>query len=716
MEAFKLVYQNNIATLTFDVPNEKVNILKSNYMKEFSVLINELEKLPKTTVLIFKSGKPDSFIVGADVNEINTMDSQLLAFEKSRMGQEIFNKIQNLPYPTVAAINGVCVGGGLELALAFKYRVASDSDKTLLGLPEVKLGIIPALGGTQRLPRLIGLQSALPLILSGKMIDAKKALKIKLVDAIFAKEFFDEKILAFGKKLLTTEGIKEIENQRKLKPFSRKLIEKNPLGRIIIFNKAEKELKAFTKGKYPAPLAALEAVKQGFTTSLEKGLINEAKIFSKLAPSQTSKNLIHIFFLQEDLKKFTGSRDKNIKPLKIENATIIGAGFMGSGIAWLLSQYCEVPVRMKDLNQNAVTKGFKSIKEISFELIKKHKISEHESNFAMLRISGTTKNSGIEKSDFIVEAIIEEIEAKKSMLNSIEQLVKKEAIIVSNTSSLSISEMAKSLKFPERFAGMHFFSPVHKMPLVEIIPGEKTSEKTIVTLIQLSKQLKKVPIIVKNCPGFLINRVLLPYINEAIFALEEGFSIQEIDNAITYFGMPVGPLLLADEVGWDVGFKVAKILHNGYGDRMPLPSIVSKIDENKDMLGRKSNKGFYIYDQKKKKPNPAILQLVQQKNILSKKLDRQKEIIDRCILIMLNEVSLCLEDNVIDSPEKVDFAMIMGIGFPPFHGGICRYADQRGIKEIVNRLTEFESKYGIRFTPSKLLVELAKSNKTFYSM
>lgn len=714
MNAFKLTYQDNIATVIFDTPNEKVNILKSNIMQEFSILLNELEALPLQTVLIFKSGKQDSFIVGADINEIQIIDSTLLAFEKSRMGQEIFNKLQKLPYPTIAAINGACVGGGLELALSFKYRVVSDSDKTFLGLPEVKLGIIPGLGGTQRLPRLIGLQSALPLILSGKTINAHKAFKLKIADAIFAKEFFDDKVLAFGKKLLTPDGVKEIESLRKNKTISQRLIDNNSLVRMFVYKKAKKELLKQTKGNYPAPLAALEAIKQGFNTSLEKGLESEAKIFSKLAPSSISKNLVHIFFLQENVKRYSGSDNKSITPHLILNAMVVGSGFMGSGISWLLSQYFNIPVRMKDVNQLAITKGFKAIKSVSSELIRKHKISEHEAGMAMLRISGTTQNKGTEKTDLLVEAIIEEMSAKKTLLSSIEPELKKETIIASNTSSLSITEMATVLKYPERFAGLHFFSPVHKMPLVEIIPGEKTSEKTLVTLVQLAKTLKKTPVVVKNCAGFLVNRILLPYINEAIFALEQGYSVQEIDEAITYFGMPVGPLTLADEVGWDVGFKVANILHDSYGDRMPLPAIVSKINENKETLGRKTNKGFYIYEAKKKKTNQNILQLLNIYDESKKKNNRQEEIIDRCMLMMINEAAYCLGEDVIASPGLLDIAMIMGIGFPPFRGGVCRYADQRGIKDIVNKLEEYKNRFGIRFTPAPLLQSLAESGKTFY--
>lgn len=713
-----VIEKNGVANLIFDLPNEKVNKLSAPVLMELEKALNVIDGNKAIRVLLITSNKKDIFIAGADINEIKAIRDAKDAFTKVSRGQNILTKIAQLKIPTIAVINGACLGGGLELALACKYRVAIVNPKTSLGLPEVNLGIIPGFGGTQRLPKLLGLQESLKIILSGKAIDAKKAFKVGLVDDLIREEFLEEKLGHFVTEILKGGDANHYLMRRAEAKKKRFYFESLLLGKFIIFHMAKKDLWEKTKGQYPAPFYALEVVRRTYgKTYVTGGFKTELEAFCELAVSDVSKNLIEIFFTSEALKKDVGTENEIVTP-DVRNAALLGAGVMGGGIAWLFANN-NINIRIKDITQNAIAIGYNQIIKVFNQLKKIRKITTEEANMKIANVSTSLDFTGFNKVDYVVEAVVENMVVKKKILAETENYVGKNTVIVSNTSSLSISEMASALQNPERFAGMHFFNPVNRMPLVEVIRGEKTSEKTIATVVKLSKKLGKTPVVVKDVAGFLVNRILLPYMNEAAYLLQEGADMKNIDAIIEKFGMPMGPFILADVVGVDVGVKVAHSLQESYGNRMRVSDILDEIYNNhKELLGKKSKKGFYIHGLKGQKANPEIddilFHLRKSKRINQTYLS-DAEILDRCILTMVNEAAKCLEEEVVKNARYLDMAMIMGTGFPAFRGGVLRYADSRGIKEVVTRLQDFNAKYGARFEVSKLLIEMAQRNEKFYS-
>ena len=701
-KSFKLkITEKETATLTFDIKDSKVNILKSDVLIELESHIQEVANNKDIKTFIFESAKPTNFIAGADISEIKDINNKKDALVKVRQGQEILSLIANLQCDTICYINGTTMGGGTELALCFDYRLSSKSDNVKIALPEVNLGVIPGFGGTQRLPRLIGLMKSLPLILTGKAVNYKRAFKIGLTDGFFPEEYKEEKISAFIKKIKQDSEKTKIINKR------RKFIDKLGFLDSIIIKKAHKNVIKKTFGHYPAPLSALDVIKRSYRGNIKKGLDIELKAFSELVVTDKCKNLIGLYFANESLKK-DNKLGKSIKPKKLEHTATLGAGIMGGGIAWLLSK-CDIPVRIKDINLKGVALGYNQIDKIYNQLKKIRKYNSREIGLRKDLVTYGLNYNGFKNMDLVIEAIIEDINIKKSSFSDLEKHINKDTIVASNTSSLSITEMATAFKKPERFIGMHFFNPVNRMPLVEVIPHEKTSKKTIQTIIDLSYKSGKTPILVKDAPGFLVNRILLPYLNEAAFLLDEISDIQKIDNAITDFGMPMGPLTLADNVGIDVGYKVAKILEAGFGERMNVSPLIDKIYNDMKLLGRKSGKGFYNYKGKEISINEKI-----EKICVSAKNIKKDEIIDRLILIMVNEASKCLEEEIVKNAEQLDLAMIMGTGFPAFRGGLLKYADSIGIDNIVNKLNNFADKVSSRYKPSNLLIIMANDNKTFY--
>lgn len=700
--------EDTIGFLTIDLQSEKVNKLSGSVMRQLSHTFDEVAADGSIKVLIIRSKKLGMFVAGADITELQTISSEIEAQKVVELGQSIFNKCAHLSVTTVAAINGVCLGGGCELALACDFRVASDSSKTTIGLPEVNLGIIPGWGGTQRLPRLIGLQRSLPLILVGKGVGAKKAFELGIVDAVFPDAFFDVKTLEFISNL--SKNRKKIMAKRRPKGLVSAFLEHTFVGQFLVFRLAKKEVLLKTQGNYPAPLAALNAIRKGFKGPLNKGLQIEARYFAPLVTTDVSKNLVSLFFTQESLKKYTGVSDGALaKP--IHEAAVLGAGLMGGGIAWLFSNK-DLPVRIKDIAWSAIAKGYESASKIYAQLVKKRRLTPAQASMKLLKISSEVTYVGFHKADIVVEAVVENIDLKKTVFQELESVVSSDTIIATNTSSLSITDMASVLAKPERFIGMHFFSPVNRMPLVEVIPGEQTGSETIATVVALSKQLKKTPIVVQNCPGFLVNRILIPYVNEAVLCLEDGAKIPDIDQQLICFGMPLGPLALADEVGLDVGYKVAKILEAGYGDRMKVARSFHRVYENETLRGKKTGVGFYKH-QKEKVVNDKMYQYLSMSSDKTVSLTG-REIEDRCIFMMINEAARCLDEKIVETPGYLDMAMIMGTGFPPFRGGLCKYADQLGIDKLVNRLQELTMLYGSRFEPADLLVKMKNENKLFY--
>ena len=711
----RLKIKEDIAYLIFNLHDEKVNKLSEKVLFELENILEKIEKNSKIKALIISSSKKDIFIAGADINEIKELTNKKLAKKKVQEAQNIFFKLENLNIATVALINGACLGGGLELALSCKYRIAIKNPKTKLGLPEVNLGIFPGFGGTQRLPRLVGLEKSLNMILGGKAIDSIKSYKIGLVDTISNEEFIKDNLKIFLKEILSNPSNNKFLQKRRKAATKRLLTETILCKKHLIYYFARKNIIKKTKNFYPAPLLALDVIKQTYNKRNKiDGCKIESKEFAKLVIGKVSKNLIHIFFASEEVKK--KHRIKNVTT--ISHAGLLGAGVMGGGIAFILSK-TDIKVRMKDISNSAIALGYKQALKIYNQLLKIRKFSKSEISRKMNKIDHDLTYDNFKNSDIIIEAIIENIDIKKQTFTELEQEINKNCIIASNTSSLSITEMSKSLKYPERFAGMHFFNPVNRMPLVEIIRGDKTNQKTIDKIVDLTLKMGKTPIVVKDVAGFLVNRILLPFINESGFLLEEDGDIKKIDHIIEEFGMPMGPFTLSDIVGIDVGHKVATSLFEAYGRRMKICSILNKISENKKTLGQKTNLGFYKYNKSGKKlgANPEINQKIEKirssRKITTRKIAKE-EIIERSILIMVNEASRCLEEKVVSTATELDIAMIFGAGFPPFRGGLLKYADIMGSKRIVEKLRKYQKSAGNRFTPSKLLVQMAKENKTFY--
>lgn len=692
MSNIVLEINQNVARIIFDLENEKVNKLSFEILKEFDEKLNIIKDDSSIKALVIDSAKKDIFIAGADIKEIEKLKDEKEVYDSLMEVHQIFNKLENLTIPTIAYINGACMGGGLELALACKYRVITTNPKTKLAFPEIKLGIFPGFAGTIRAPKIIGLVAALDLILTGKTIDAKKAYKLNLADIIFddaQKEFMLD---YFIKKAIYGTIEKRID-------FN--LLNYAPLNEIV-FNKTLKGLLNKVNKDFQAPFVALEVIRATINKEFEDSIKVEAREFAKLAITKESKNMIKLFFLFEKLNK---NFEKTQNP--ISNAVVLGNGVMGKGIIWLFSKYLnDVRIKIRDISH--ANEIIKDVSKIYDYLIKSRKMSKNEVDFKLNKISYTDKFDGFKNFDFIIEAIIEDEETKKDTYKQIENIVNENAIIATNTSSISIEKLASKIKNKENFLGVHFFNPVNLMPLVEVIPTSNTSKETINKVFELLITAGKTPILVGDCAGFIVNRILLPYLNEAAFILEEGSKIEKIDSLIKDFGMPMGPFTLADTVGIDIGYKVAKILNEAYGSRMPIASIIEKMNDAK-LLGLKTKAGFYEYDGKDKYVNTHVTSMIQNNT----KIFEDEQIVQRCIYIMINEASRCLEENIVSDASIIDFAMITGTGFPAYKGGLLSYANEIGLKNILESLRTFEKEYGNRFTPSNLLIKLVEEYEDF---
>lgn len=709
-ESIRIVPKGQVALVEWDLVGEKVNKLSSPVMARFKEITEELKKSSYKAVVMI-SRKPKIFIAGADIEEIEKLDTQEAFKGVLVRAHEIFNAFEDLPMPTIAAINGACLGGGLELSMTCDYRIATDDDSTRIGLPETKLGIIPGFGGCVRLPRIVGLQAALDIILAGKAVPGKKAFKMGLVDECVPAQMLEEKALKMAESIAS-------KGKRK-KYFEGKGMAKvldSFVGRPLVFSQARKMLLSQTKGFYPAPEKALEVIKKTYGSSnREKALQIEMEGFCEVAVTEVSKNLINLFFMMEEVKKQTGITGKDVKPINVKSMGVLGAGTMGGGIAYVAADK-GVEVRLKDINNQAIALGLKSASDIWLKDVKKRRLSTHDMDRKMAHISGGLDFSGFAKLDLVVEAIVEDMGIKQKVLAETEKNVKADCILATNTSSLSVNEMAKPLARPENFVGMHFFNPVNKMPLVEVIRGEKSSDVAVATVFDLSKKMGKTPVVVKDGPGFLVNRLLMPWMIEGMFLLEDGMSIEKTDKYFANkFGMPMGPFRLMDEVGLDVCVKVVKIFHKALGDRIEVPKVAEKLIAT-GRLGRKNGRGFYLYDESGKQL--SIDQAIYKDLGLNSPTDplTEKECIERGIYQMINEAALALiEDRIVERAQEVDLAMIMGTGFPPFRGGLLKYADYVGTKNIVEALEMYTSRISPRYKPSVPLANMAKNDRKFYT-
>lgn len=684
--------------------DKSMTVLDEQTLIELREIVERLHvEASNLSGVVFHSHKDRCFLAGADINLIDSMKTESEAADGAEQGQQIFNRIEDLPIPTVAAIHGVCVGGGTELVLSCKSIITSDEEATVLGLPEVKLGLIPGFGGTYRMPKRVGLPAALDLILSGKMVKGYKAKKLGLVDETYPKENLLKMAPNFFKKSKKKESLKE-----QLGHFAAD----NFLSKKIIFQKARENVLSKTKGFYQAPLKILDVMEAGMMKGRSSYLSSESQAFGELCVGEQSKNLRHIFFMTEEAKKFPGPEVTGDVP-KLKRGAVLGAGTMGGGIAWLMADNGMAPI-MKDLNPDGLALGLKQSSKNFGEALKRRKLSQDDFERKQRSIMPQLDNSGFKQVDLLIEAVVENMEIKKKVFADTEKYVREDAVLTSNTSSLSVEEMSKAMEKPERFAGLHFFNPVHRMPLVEIITHSKVSPETLKALYDWVLKVKKTPVIVKDGPGFLVNRILMPYLNEAGFLLEEGVSVKDLDEACLNFGMPMGPCRLLDEIGIDVGVKVAHILHDGLGDRAMASNFSEKMVEKK-WLGKKSNVGFYKYDEKGKPDgeNEELKSLLPAK---SKKMD-ETEIQMRVFLPMINEASIILDEGIVDRASTVDLGLIFGIGFPPFRGGLLKYADGEGLDRIVSALDKYSSEVNQhRYAASDFLKKLVEQKKKFYDI
>ena len=710
MQSLRLKIEDCFAIIEFDQPDSKVNVLSAAALKELDEILTQLDGRRDLKGVCIISKKQDIFIAGADIKEIEKIDSASDAQGKAHAGQAILNRLEKLPIPTIALINGACLGGGLELALACDYRLAAFNDRVKIGLPEVKLGIIPGFGGTKRLPRLAGLRKGLQLIVSGEGVSANEALKIGLVDGLRSQE----SLLDDGIEFLKRKAKKRTHVKPKIKGWLNTFFDQTFLGQSILKSQFRKFVLKTTRGKYPAALKAVEVVAANYVSSLSSALLREAKAFGELVIGSVCKNLISVFYLVEKYKKAKWHcREQaclfpTARP--IQKCAVLGAGVMGGGIAQAFSA-SGILVRMKDLNYQALGRGLKQAKEVYAYAVKKKKLKKNQAALGMGLIATTTDYSGFSNADLIVEAVVEDMKIKKNVFNELSAVAKPEAIIASNTSCLSITQMSEGLKNKERVIGMHFFNPVHRMPLIELIRTPYTSDETVATLVEFSRTLGKTPVVVKDSCGFLVNRILLPYLNEAGFLLEEGISFEKIDELMVGFGMPMGPFTLMDEIGLDVGYKVACILQENLGARLKVPEIFKKVYQEK-WFGKKAGKGFYRYSAKNKEPHKQVYDFIANKRRDSFSEDE----IVKCLLYrMINEAAFCLEEKVCSEPSDVDIGMIMGIGFPAFRGGLLRYADTIGSQKIVSDLERLNTASSPgRFCSCAYLQEAGKRNKGFY--
>ncbi|MCH7798140.1 MAG: enoyl-CoA hydratase/isomerase family protein [Planctomycetes bacterium] len=705
---------DNIAWLTFDLFGEKVNKLTATALAELESILDE-QVGGAVRAVVIRSAKKNSFVVGADINELAGITDLDDAAAKADLGKRIFEKLAALPVPTLAVIHGTCLGGGLELALACRYRLVTDHSSTSLGVPEVNLGIIPGWGGTLRIPRVVGLPQGLKLILTGRPVDGRRAARIGLADAITGEPFVEEQARRFIENVLTRQGQREVaRRRRRCRGWSARFVTSTSVGQWLVLRQARRQVLARTRGHYPAPLSALDVVARTYRRAGETAAAIETEAFARLAVTPISRNLVWLFQAGQRLKKAHCAGD-GTRP--VTRAAVVGAGIMGSGIAWSLARN-EVNVRLKDVSWPALGKGMAAAASAFGALVRRRRMTESEMTLAMHRIGPTVDDTGFGDVDVVIEAVAENMQVKKTVLAAIEKVVGPDTLICTNTSSLSLKELSGALERPERFVGLHFFNPVPKMPLVEVVAGPQTTKQTVVAAAELVKRMGKTPMIVGDCAGFLVNRILLPYLIESAWMFEEGIELRRIDTLLEGFGMPIGPLALVDEVGLDVGYTVAKVLEEAYGQRMQVPGALGSVVRTGEFLGRKTGAGFYRYRNGRKKPNRRVERLAREarrEDGISARELTDEQIVDRAILIMVNEAARCLEEGVIAEPETLDMAMVMGTGFAPFRGGLLKYADERGVVEIRDRLGELARQFGDRFKAAPLIDKIAATRGSFYT-
>ncbi len=702
---------DGIVELKFDLTGESVNKLNAAALQDFAAATRAIAQHASVRGIVLTSGK-GVFVVGADITEFGRwFAGGPAAIEEHLQGvHQVFSSFEDLPVPTVAAINGVCLGGGTELALTCDYRVMSTAAS--IGVPEVKLGIFPGFGGTVRLPRVIGLDNAVEWIATGTDRKADAALKEGAVDAVVAPEQLRDAAIEMVKQCIA--GRLDWKARRAEKQAPLKL---NKLEQTMAFTTAMGMVAAQAGTNYPAPMLALKNMQEGATLGRDAALAVEAKYFAQAAATPQATALIGVFLADQVVKKAAGAWEKKGSK-QIGQAAVLGAGIMGGGIAYQ-SAVKGTPIVMKDIREEALTLGMTEAGKLLSKQVERGKTTPEKMSQALGRIRPTLNYGDFGGVDIIIEAVVENAKVKKAVFAEVESLVRDDTIIASNTSTISISYLAEGLARPQNFVGMHFFNPVHMMPLVEVIRGRQSSDEAVAATVKLASRMGKTPIVVNDCPGFFVNRVLFPYFHGFHALMRDGADFQAIDKAMEKFGWPMGPAYLMDVVGMDTGVHAAAIMAEGFPDRMKpdWKNATQVLVENK-RYGQKTGKGYFSYapDKKgkpKKSADPATYELIAPV-VGPRKEFAADEIVARCMVPMINEVARCLEEKIVASPGEADMALVYGIGFPPFRGGACRYVDQTGVANFVALCDRYAS-LGKAYEAPQLLRDMAAGNKKFFA-
>jgi 3-hydroxyacyl-CoA dehydrogenase/enoyl-CoA hydratase/3-hydroxybutyryl-CoA epimerase len=702
--AFTLeVRDDGVAILSMDVPGESMNTLKVEFAPQIDQVLQQIQGDSSIKGVVLISGKAHSFVAGADISMLAACTSAQDATAIAKGGQDMFQRIEDMPVKFVAAIHGPALGGGLELALACHARVCSDDVKTQLGLPEVQLGLLPGSSGTQRLPRLISVQQAMKMMLTGASVKAKQAKKYGIVDQVVPQSILLDVAIQMAK-------------QPKVKRASPKLnimgrfLENTAYGRNIMFSQARKQTAAKTQGNYPSPELIIDCIETGLKKGLVKGLEVEAAHFGKLVMSSESKALRSLFFATTDMKKENGVA--GVEPASLAKIGILGGGLMGGGIAFVTATKAKLPARIKDIRSQGIAHAIKYSFDILNKKVKRRFMSKSQMQKQLALLTGTVDYSGFADVDLVIEAVFEDLALKQAMLKDVEEHCAGHTIFASNTSSIPISQIAANAQRPEQVIGLHYFSPVDKMPLAEVIAHQSTSDLTISTTVELAKKQGKTPIVVKDGAGFYVNRILAPYMNEAAEILLSAEPIEHIDKALVKFGFPVGPVKLLDEVGIDVGTKIGPILEAQFGARFASNPQFAKVLAD-DRKGKKNSRGFYDYSGKNpgKNVDESVYTLL---GISPSSTKSAEQIAERCVLLMLNEAAMCLDEGVVRNARDGDIGAIFGIGFPPFLGGPFRYMHSLGIEHVVARLEHYQGLLGDKFEPAQCLKDRVAQGHSFY--
>jgi 3-hydroxyacyl-CoA dehydrogenase/enoyl-CoA hydratase/3-hydroxybutyryl-CoA epimerase len=717
------------AVLRLDVAGRPVNVFNREVFADLDAALDKLVELPSLKLLGILSAKSSGFIAGADLHEFATVRSAADATALSAEGQRLMDKLANLPVPTAAVINGPCLGGGLEFALACDYRLVIDHPRTQIGLPEIELGLLPGWGGTQRLPQVVGLERALRVILAGHRLNAKEALRWGLADDLVTSQ---QHYAADLRRLLNRALHQGKRRRRKLplRTWRQRLLESTGFGRGLIFRGSERILRRRVPDDMPAPWEALKAVRVGLTQGMAAGLAYEREAIGRLVMSNACRNLVNLFFERErarrngdaargrggDAATDTGQPhvESPRRPLapSPRRIGIVGAGTMGAGIAQLAAlKGFDVVVR--EVNDSVLAAGMQRIDALLQKAVERRLLSTEEAQQKLAAMGRTTAWDAFGDVDVVIEAAIEELETKRAIFRELERHTRPSAILATNTSSLSVQQIQEGLRHPERVAGLHFFNPVHKMPLVEVVRAPATGTAVVATLTHWAVALGKTPVGVRDSPGFVVNRILMPYLNEAVLLLAEGMSVERIDETMRRFGMPMGPLELLDQVGLDVAAHIARMLQPALAARFAPNAVFAQMVEH-GWLGQKSGAGFYQYQGKTKKVQAAAVALVQGESDVLPDIPTA-EARERMVGLMANEAAACLAEGLAADAATIDLAMVLGTGWAPHRGGPLRYADDRGVGEVVRVLAELAQRLGPRFEPCPELRRRAESGELFYA-